>query len=454
MSNYGSLSPTTTTPAVKTFTVQQALDHMGFGWGNGFIVLSTATAQFVEGIEIMVMGIILPKLRCEWNLTDTVVILLPISTIFAAILGGFIGSYVTTRLGRKTPIIVILALGGIFALLSAGAGNVWSFITLRFLATCAFETMSCIVTVYATETMNTASRAWNIGNQLLAWAVGSFISAILCYYTLETLGWRVVLVILSIPALITASTFIFQPESPFYEVACDRLEDGRKSLDVISERNGRDLPEGELRKHEVGNPQELELSAIPRDKAFVFDSIALLITTCLAFMVWTFSAWGAPRMFNEGYCHETNVTKTEKCHTYSGEALLALSVSTVGEIIGNLVFTVIAALVSRLLSLRIGSVGETLCIISLLICGGRLKVMVDLFLVRFMNAGVFIVILIYLSEYYDTTVFAEGINFIPSGHGSIAFSVSTPLRPAYEHISAISSKQSKITLRQRLRRCL
>eukprot|EP00116_Pleurobrachia_bachei_P000213 sb/3460475/ len=37
----------------------------------------------------------------------------------------------------------------------------------------------------------------------------------------------------------------------------------------------------------------------------------------------------------------------------------------------------------------------------------------------------------------ENPVFAEGINVIPSGHGSIAFSVSTPLRPAYEHISAI-----------------
>ena len=62
---------TTTTPAAKEYTVEDAIDYIGFGAFQMCFLAVTGLSWLCDAMEMMLLSFIGPAARCEWALTTT-----------------------------------------------------------------------------------------------------------------------------------------------------------------------------------------------------------------------------------------------------------------------------------------------------------------------------------------------------------------------------------------------
>ncbi|XP_067392215.1 putative transporter SVOPL [Emydura macquarii macquarii] len=54
----------------KTFTVEEAVETIGFGWFHIMLFLIMGSTGVAEAMEIMLIAVVAPVIRCEWQLND------------------------------------------------------------------------------------------------------------------------------------------------------------------------------------------------------------------------------------------------------------------------------------------------------------------------------------------------------------------------------------------------
>eukprot|EP00116_Pleurobrachia_bachei_P005715 sb/3465977/ len=345
--DYGSTRDTTKTP--NTYTVQRALDHGGLGLGNMLPISLVLFCMFIEASEYMVLGIILPKLKCQWSLTPTQVVLIPMVTIVSACVGGLSSAHLMGLYGRYYPIIISMFLSSVAGVISALSQSLIQFLIARGLTIGLLEVGTTAGTVYSIEYSPTTSRPLIFSLFGVFYGLGSLTAGVTCFLFLESAGWRVVLVILTVPGFIASLLLLTQRETPFYDVACGKIKDARETIERVWSLNSVEPLSGELVRHDtVGNPTEVtSILKLPfgTDTQFTKHTISFLLINFLTYCIWAFTAFSGPRLLNEGYCN-SNVTVGHKqdCHTYSGNSLLLVTLTSLGEIVGSIVLLTIISI--------------------------------------------------------------------------------------------------------------
>ena len=145
--DYGSTSQ----PSDKFVNLDEIYTMIGFGKSQYLYYLLVALVAYSDYAEIMVLSVILPSLRCEWDLTPALETAITISVygsyaVFAVLFGR-----VADRYGRKAVIkwstlaLVLAAIGG------AAAPNKWLFLVTRLVTGASIGVnLTCIV-CYSTE---------------------------------------------------------------------------------------------------------------------------------------------------------------------------------------------------------------------------------------------------------------------------------------------------------------
>ncbi|CAK6983672.1 putative transporter SVOPL, partial [Scomber scombrus] len=54
----------------ETFTVEEAVETIGFGRFHILLFVIMGSANIVEAMEIMLLAVVSPEIRCEWRLED------------------------------------------------------------------------------------------------------------------------------------------------------------------------------------------------------------------------------------------------------------------------------------------------------------------------------------------------------------------------------------------------
>ena len=335
--------------------------------------------------------------------------------MLGAVAGSFLAGVLSTSYGRLTLLTGSQAVAAVFSVLSAFSQNIWQFLVLRAVLAASMEVSTSMAQVYAVEMSPRNSRALVSTGNFAFWSLGSFTAAGVSYLLLESAGWRAVLLVISVSLIVCAVCLGFQHESPFYDVASDKLVKAQETLDFIFKHNKTDNLPGLLVRHDdVEDPSSFKLSDIPRNRTFVMDTAILQLATLSIFLTFGFTTWVVPRIVSEGYCIDNFIKKhsvESKCNAYSADTLLSLTIGTLGEIFGCLIFYVMMETIGRLWTMRIGCTAATVTTISLLMCGGAVKLTIDIFLMRLMNSGLFTTYLLYMNEYYPTHLRAMANSF-------------------------------------------
>lgn len=226
---------------------------------NRFIYFFGAFGGILFGYDIGVMTGALPFLKEDWNIDNGMIIgLITSSVMLGAIFGGILAGRVSDKLGRRKMILIsaiIFVVGSILSGIAPHDGNYFLIIS-RVILGIAVGASSALVPAYMSEMAPAKYRGQLSGINQTMIVSGMLISYIVDYFLRELpieIGWRLMLSIAAIPALILYLGVLKLPESPRFLIKKGKFEEAKTVLTHI--RNNQDV---EKEYNEIKNTIQLE----------------------------------------------------------------------------------------------------------------------------------------------------------------------------------------------------
>ena len=177
-----------------TFTVDEALQHIGFGRYQLLLSVLCGMIWMADSMEMMMLSILGPEARCAFGLKSweeafiTTVVFIG-SLISATLWGWFVDQY-----GRRRGMFVQIVFLTYFGFLSSLSTSYGWLLFLRFLVGVGLGGAP-IATVFYSEFLSTKSRSNAINFLNVWWSVGTCLEVGLAYAIMPTLGWHYLLAI-------------------------------------------------------------------------------------------------------------------------------------------------------------------------------------------------------------------------------------------------------------------
>ncbi|POI30226.1 hypothetical protein CIB84_006024 [Bambusicola thoracicus] len=207
----------------KTFTVEEAVETIGFGRFHIALFLIMGSTVVAEAMEIMLIAVVSPLIRCEWQLQDWQVALV------------------------TTILLLSFLWGAYFSLLTSFAPSYIWFVFLRTMVGGGVSGHAQGL-IIKTEFLPTKYRGYMLPLSQVFWLAGSLLIIGLASVVNPTIGWRWLIRIASIPGIILIMVFKFIPESARYNVSTGNNAAALATLQRIAKMNRATMPEGVLQE--------------------------------------------------------------------------------------------------------------------------------------------------------------------------------------------------------------
>jgi len=116
-----------------TFTVDQAVNATGFGKFQVKLSLVTGLSWMADSMEMMILSIISPALKCAWRLPDWKQALITTGVFLGMMLSAVFWGHLSDKYGRKKALALSAVLLSFFGLLSAFSPTFFWILVLRLL---------------------------------------------------------------------------------------------------------------------------------------------------------------------------------------------------------------------------------------------------------------------------------------------------------------------------------
>uniref|UniRef100_A0A8C2QB81 SVOP-like n=1 Tax=Cyprinus carpio TaxID=7962 RepID=A0A8C2QB81_CYPCA len=244
------LTQSTSQTEPKCYTVEEAVETIGFGRFHILLFVIMGSANIVEALEIMLLAVVSPEIRCEWRLEDWQVALVSTMVFLGFMVFGVLCGYVADKYGRWKVVFGGFIWASYFSLLTSFSPSYGWFIFLRCMVGCGVAGTSQGF-VLKTEFIPAKYRAFLLPLASIFWMLGSMLIIVLGMTVVPTMGWRWMIRFSIIPSIILIGLFMFIPESARFQVSAGNIQGAMSTLNWIAKMNGATLPEGELREPEV-----------------------------------------------------------------------------------------------------------------------------------------------------------------------------------------------------------
>ncbi|KAI2664663.1 Synaptic vesicle 2-related protein [Labeo rohita] len=205
----------------ETFTVEEAVEAIGFGRFQWKLSMLTGVAWMADAMEMMLLSIATPQLRCEWRLSSW-------------------------RVAFITACLILCMMWTLhYGLLSAFAPVYSWILVLRGLVGFGLGGAPQSVTLY-TEFLPIKSRGISIILLGVFWALGAVFEVLLAMVVMPTLGWKWLLAFSTFPLVVFAASCCWLPESARFDVLRGREDKALDTLKYIAAANGSSVPTGRL----------------------------------------------------------------------------------------------------------------------------------------------------------------------------------------------------------------
>ncbi|NXM46281.1 SVOP protein, partial [Gymnorhina tibicen] len=231
-----------------TFTVEEAVETIGFGRFHIMLFLIMGSTGVAEAMEIMLIAVVSPLIRCEWQLQDWQVALVTTMVFFGYMVFSIVLGLLADRYGRWKILLLSFLWAAYFSLLTSFAPSYIWFVFLRAMvgggvsghAQGREENKQIIA-------MSSCSKPFlSLGK--VFWLAGSLLIIGLASVVNPTIGWRWLIRIASIPGILLILVFKFIPESARYNMSTGNTAAALATLQRIARMNGVAMPEGQLRE--------------------------------------------------------------------------------------------------------------------------------------------------------------------------------------------------------------
>jgi sugar porter (SP) family MFS transporter len=309
--------------------------------------LTAALAGFLFGFDTVVISGAEQTIQALWSLSPAMHGVAMASALYGTVLGSLLGGWPTDRFGRRPTLLWIGILYFVSAIWSGLATGIHAFIVARFIGGLGVGISTVAAPLYIAEIAPAAWRGRLAGMfqfNIVFGILAAFVSNALLGAVGEN-GWRWMLGVEAVPALIYAALCLAIPESPRWLIA--RKGDHAAGVEVL-----RRISPAASRAEIEATATAIQASARERGAAPRFWTRRLRVPIQLAFLVAFFNQlsginailYFAPRIFE-----------------MAGLGAQAALLQSIGIGITNLIFTFVGLwLIDRLgrrALLLIGSVG-------------------------------------------------------------------------------------------------
>ncbi|XP_035523979.1 synaptic vesicle 2-related protein-like [Morone saxatilis] len=403
----GGLQPASTSGFNKTeetFTVDDALEAIGFGKFQWKICLLTGLSWIGDAMEMMILSILGPQLHCEWRLPSYKLAILT-SVVFVGMgISSPVWGNISDKYGRRVGLTICMCWTLYYGLLSAFAPVYGWLLVLRGLVGFGIGGAPQSVTLYS-EVLPVKARGTCIMLIAAFWAFGAVFEVLLALWVMPTLGWRWLIGLSTIPMAIFVCFCFWLPESPRFDVLTGKTDKALVTLTRIAKENGKAMPQGKLtiyQKNERGCIKDLFAPQYWR-------------TTLLLWFIWfayAFSYYGIVLLTTELFqagdsCGATQGAKIEpncslECKYLTSADYRDLLWTTLAEFPGLLVILLAVDYIGRKKSMALCFFMFSLCILPLYACIGRTALTIFIFIARAFISGGYQVAFVYTPEVFPT----------------------------------------------------
>ncbi|XP_045648519.1 putative transporter SVOPL isoform X2 [Ursus americanus] len=416
-------TPETQPKESKTFTVEDAVETIGFGRFHIALFLIMGSTGVVEAMEIMLIAVVSPVIRCEWQLENWQVALVTTMVFFGYMVFSILFGLLADRYGRWKILLISFLWGAYFSLLTSFSPSYIWFVFLRTMVGCGVSGHAQGL-IIKTEFLPTKYRGYMLPLSQVFWLAGSLLIIGLASVVIPTIGWRWLIRIASIPGIILILAFKFIPESARFNVSTGNTQAALATLQRIAKMNRSVMPEGKL----------VEPILEKRGRFADLLDAKYLRTTLQIWVIWlgiSFAYYGvilasAELLERDLVCGSRSESEAESevavtlpdteeshspchCHMFAPSDYRTMIISTIGEIALNPFNILGINFLGRRLSLSITMGCTALFFLLLNICTSSAGLTGFLFMLRALVAANFNTIYVYTAEVYPTMMRALGM---------------------------------------------
>uniref|UniRef100_A0A8C5HH33 Synaptic vesicle 2-related protein-like n=1 Tax=Gouania willdenowi TaxID=441366 RepID=A0A8C5HH33_GOUWI len=400
---YATSSDTNATEA--TFTINEALEVIGFGKFQWKMSLLTGLAWVADAMEMMILSILGPTLHCEWRIPAYQVALITSVVFIGMGISSPVWGKVSDKYGRKVGLVMCSSWTFFYGILSAFSPVYGWVLVLRGLVGVGIGGIAQSITLY-TEFLPVKARSTGVMMLSAFWAAGAILEVLLALLVMPTLGWRWLLGLSAIPMALFICFYSWLPESPRFDVLSGRREKAIATLTRIAKENNKSLPQGRM----------VEYEQIERGKIKDLFNSRYWKTTVLLWFIWlsnTFTYFGIVLLTTElfraehscwGGTHSDNIEPRcdFECKYLSAADYKDLLLTTFAELPGLLIIVLAVEKIGRKKTMALCFFMYSISLLPLFACIGRIALTIFISIARaFISAG-FQVVFVYTPEVFPT----------------------------------------------------
>ncbi|XP_033882573.1 putative transporter SVOPL [Acipenser ruthenus] len=402
----------------KTYTVEDAVETIGFGRFHILLFFIMGSTSIVEATEIMLLAVVSPAIRCEWRLEDWQVAFVTTMVFLGFMVCSLFSGYLADKYGRWKVVFGCFVWGLYFSLLTSFAPTYGWFVFLRAMVGVGVSGHSQGF-VLKTEFLPKKYRGFMLPLASFFWLIGSLMVIVLGLAVVPTYGWRWLIRISTIPSIVLIVLFKFIPESARYNVSSGNTTVAIETLQKIAKMNRACLPEGRL------------VESIVERRGYFLDLLtpSYRRTSLILWYSWfvaSFSYYGIILASSELLernlvCGTQAGIKTNGadgapcyCSSFGPSDYHTMLISTLGEIAFVPLNIATLNFLGRRLSLTISTLVTGIFFLLLNICTTSFGLTVLLFILRALASTNFNTVYIYTAEVYPTTMRSVGMGFCNS----------------------------------------
>ncbi len=223
-----------------TITGDAVVQELPWRWRvQGSIFLIGGLGFMFDAWDVTLNGFLIPLLSKEWGLAPGQAAWIGTANLIGMAVGAFVWGSIADVIGRKTAFTLTLLIFSVFTVLGAVSNDIVLFCVFRFVA--GFGLGGCIPVDYALVgeftprkhrgRVLTAMEAW--------WPVGASLCGVVSAVLMASFGnWRLLMLVLVLPALLVFWVRTHVPESPLYLVKAGKPEQAKAVIERLIERTG------------------------------------------------------------------------------------------------------------------------------------------------------------------------------------------------------------------------
>ncbi|XP_034954341.1 synaptic vesicle glycoprotein 2A isoform X2 [Zootoca vivipara] len=229
--------------------ILQECGHGRFQWTLYFVL---GLALMADGVEIFVVGFVLPSAEKDMCLSDSNKGMLGLIVYLGMMVGAFLWGGLADRLGRRQCLLMSLSVNSVFAFFSSFVQGYGTFLFCRLLSGVGIGGSIPIVFSYYSEFLAQEKRGEHLSWLCMFWMIGGIYASAMAWAIIPHYGWsfqmgsayqfhswRVFVLVCAFPSVFAIGALTTMPESPRFFLENGKHDEAWMVLKQVHDTNMR-----------------------------------------------------------------------------------------------------------------------------------------------------------------------------------------------------------------------